>query len=161
MAKKTPAKRAKRSPAPRARSKTVKRPSLPKRHKPETLRLREISPAFTVDDLARSVAFYTDILGFTIEERWEDGGKLMGVTVKAGRAHLNLSQDDFAKGRNRAKGVGHRIYCDTVQDLDQLAARIKARGATLDREPMDMPWGNRTFALTDPDGFKITFGQEK
>ena len=73
---------------------------------------------------------------------------------------FNLSQDDFAKGRDRPKGVGFRLYCNTVQDVDAIAARIKEHGGTLDMEPTDMPWG-RIFAVTDPDGFKISIGSEK
>jgi uncharacterized glyoxalase superfamily protein PhnB len=92
-----------------------------------------------------------------VEERWEQDGRLMGVNLKAGTIRLMLGQDDFAKGRDRVKGIGHRAWFSTSQDLDRLADTFKARGATLDTEPQDMPWGSRIFALTDPDGFKITF----
>ena len=42
------------------------------------------------------------------------------------------------------------------QDIDEVAAGIKARGGTLDQEPTDQPWGARDLAVSDPDGFKIT-----
>jgi uncharacterized glyoxalase superfamily protein PhnB len=70
-----------------------------------------------------------------------------------------LSQDDFAKGRDRKKGEGFRVWVDTAQDLDAIAARIKATGWALDREPSKTPWGDWAFALADPDGFKFTFIQ--
>ncbi len=72
-----------------------------------------------------------------------------------------LAQDDFAKGRDRQKGLGSRLFCDTAQDLDRVAADIKARGGLLDQEPQDMPWGSRVFSITDPDGFKLTFVQSR
>ena len=79
--------------------------------------------------------------------------------LKAGVATLGLSQDDFAKGRDRVKGVGIRIWAETTQDIDELAAKAKAAGVALDAEPADMPWGARAFALTDPDGFKLTISR--
>jgi uncharacterized glyoxalase superfamily protein PhnB len=72
-----------------------------------------------------------------------------------------LNQDDFKKGKDRTKGLGTRIWCHTAQDLDKLATEIKARGGALDQEPQDMPWGQRVFMITDPDGFKLTFVQDR
>lgn len=120
----------------------------------------EASPAFTANDLERSMAWYRDVLGFKIDERWERDGKLMGVSLRAGDVTFMIAQDDWKMGRDRRKGEGFRIYCGTRQDVDALAAGIRARGGSLDSEPADQPWGSRDFSLTDPDGFKITIGKE-
>jgi uncharacterized glyoxalase superfamily protein PhnB len=121
-----------------------------------TLKASGLSLALTVNDLDRSLKFYTDGLGFLIDERMEEDGKLMGVMLKAGGASLGLSQDDFAKGRDRVKGVGMSLYFETDQDLTQLAKRAKTAGITLDQDPAPLPWGPMGFRATDPDGFKIT-----
>jgi uncharacterized glyoxalase superfamily protein PhnB len=71
-----------------------------------------------------------------------------------------IGQDDWKKGRDRKKGEGFRLYCTTTQDVDALAEGIVARGGKLDQGPRDQPWGMRDFALTDPDGFKITIGAD-
>jgi lactoylglutathione lyase len=147
-----PAKKAtSRSAAPRGRE---------RRHDPETLRLRAVTPGFTVADLHKSIAFYTEILGFLVSERWNDGDVLRGVMLKAGVCELGLSQDDWKKGRDREKGEGVRVWCETVQDVDALAARAKAAGIRLTEEPKDQPWGGRAFSLDDPDGFHLTFFRE-
>jgi uncharacterized glyoxalase superfamily protein PhnB len=137
------------------------KPRLGLRHQPETLRLRKLTPGFTASDLARSMAFYRDVLGFVIGDEWRENGNLTGCEIHAGAVTFMLNQDDFAKGRDRQKGVGARIWCHTAQDLDRLAAEIKARGGVLDQEPQDMPWGDRVFMLSDPDGFKFTFVQSR
>ncbi|HSE68984.1 MAG TPA: VOC family protein [Gemmatimonadales bacterium] len=157
-----PTKSAKRRPRKAAKAARSSKSAArrPKRHEPQSLRLRHITPGITVNDLARSMAFYTEGLGFIVGERWEEEGKLAGVELTAGGAHLVLTQDDFKKGRDRVKGVGLRLWFYTAQDLDGLAARAKASGIVLDQEPADMPWGARTFMLTDPDGFKISFSKE-
>jgi uncharacterized glyoxalase superfamily protein PhnB len=131
------------------------------RKKPETLRMRSASPGFTVNDLEKSLAWYRDVVGFVVEERWEHEGKVTGVSLKAGNVSFMIGQDDWKKGRDRKKGEGFRLYCETTQDVDVLAARIKSKGGTLDQEPKDQPWGTRDFSLTDPDGFKITIGADK
>ena len=123
--------------------------------------MREASPGFTANDLEKSLVWYRDVVGFVVEERWERDGKLAGVSLRAGDVTFMLGQDDWKKGRDRKKGEGFRIYCTTTQNVDALAKGIVARGGTLDQEPRDQPWRMRDFALTDPDGFKITIGADK
>ena len=156
-----PTKSAKRRPRKAAKAaRSSKSTARPKRREPQSLRLRHITPGITVNNLARSLAFYTEGLGFIVGERWEEEGQLAGVELSAGNAHLVLTQDDFKKGRDRVKGIGLRLWFYTTQDLDGLAARAKASGLVLEQEPVDMPWGARGFMLTDPDGFKISFSKE-
>jgi lactoylglutathione lyase len=139
----------KKRPAPR-----------PERLQPESLRLRSMAASFTVSDLDKSVAWYRDVLGFIVGQRWEEAGQLRGIQMKAGSCDIMLGQDDFAKGRDRAKGDGFRLWVATVQDIIGIAERIKEKGWPLDREPAETPWGDWAFAVRDPDGFKITVIQE-
>lgn len=142
-----------------ARTRAVRRPQAPKaRRQPETLRLRDAAPGFTVDDLHASLAWYCDVVGFVVKDRWEQDGVLSGVELAAGSVSFYLGQDDWKKGRERRKGEGFRIYCSTAQDVDALAAAIKSRGGVLEYEPKDQAWGGRDFALVDPNGFKLTIG---
>ena len=131
-----------------------------RRRDPESLRLRSLEPSFTVNDLERSVRFYTEVLGFIVGERHAEGGVLRFVMLKAGVCQLGLGQDDWAKGRDRVKGQGMRLWCKSAQDIDAMAARIKASGWTLTEEPKDQPWGARTLSLDDPDGFHLTVYRE-
>lgn len=124
----------------------------------QTLRLRSVAPSFTVNDIEKSLTWYRDVLGFTVKERWESNGQLLGVEMLAGDVLFMLGQDDWKKGRDRAKGEGVRLYCTTDEDIDRLAERIKANGGTLTQEPRDQEWGMRDLALEDPDGYKITIG---
>jgi uncharacterized glyoxalase superfamily protein PhnB len=126
------------------------------RRGPETLRIRSAAPGFTVNDIEKSLAWYRDVMGFVVGDRWDHEGKLAGVEMRSGSVSFMLSQDDWKKGRDRAKGEGVRIYCTTAQDVDTLARQIKARGGPLTQEPRDQPWGTRDFAVVDPDGYKIT-----
>jgi len=127
---------------------------------PETFRARSVVVSLTSDDLQESLTWYTDVVGFIVGERFENDGTLRGVSLKAGGIELMLSQDDGGLGQNRVKGQGLRIYFDTAQDVDQLAAAIRTRGGTLASEPQTMPWGSRAFSLVDPSGFKLTIASD-
>ena len=145
-----------------ASRKSAAAPMVERRHQAqETLRLRSLEPSLTVDDLERSLRFYTDVLGFVVSDRWTEGGALRGVMLKAGVCELGLSQDDWAKGRNRKKGEAVRISCQTAQNIDALASRIKAGGGRLTEEPQDTAWGTRSLSVDDPDGFHLTIYQKR
>lgn len=122
----------------------------------EALAGRSLQASLTVKDLPKSVAWYTEVLGFTVVRRVERDGALRAVHVAAGEVRINLNQDDGAKGWDRVKGEGFSFTVVTTQDLDALARRVTERGGTLDLEPKDMPWGARIFRLRDLDGFKWT-----
>jgi catechol 2,3-dioxygenase-like lactoylglutathione lyase family enzyme len=124
---------------------------------PEALRIRVFEPTFTVDDVARSERFYTGVLGFVVDQRWSEDGQVKGLLLKAGTSRLGLSQDDWSKGRDRKKGVGFSVWCQTDQDIDALAARIKAAGGRLSVEPSNEPGLGRSLAVDDPDGFRLRF----
>ena len=162
MAAKKTAKTAKKSARPSAKPAATKTARKAARAAADRgLALGGVSPSFTVNDVEKSLAWYRDVLGFSVGQRWEGGGQLLGVEMHAGGVIVMLAQDDWKKGRDRVKGEGFRIYCDTTQDVDALAARIKARGGTLAQEPRDEPWGARALAVEDPDGFKITIARQK
>jgi uncharacterized glyoxalase superfamily protein PhnB len=131
-----------------------------RRSDPETLRLRRVTPSLTVGDVGESLKFYRDLLGFVVDEIWEHEGKRVGAALVAGSVTLLLSLDDGAKGNDRTKGEGFRLHLSTVQDVDHLAAKVEARGGTLQEGPTDMPWGSRAFTVIDPDGFKLTIAAE-
>ena len=121
----------------------------------KTLQGKGVMPSLTVNNLQQSLDFFSG-LGFEVEDRWEDNGVLVGAMLKAGSARLGLSQDDGKKGRDRTKGVGLRIYIETADDIDQVAARAKAAGIALTSEPKDTEWGSRAFEVTEPSGFLFT-----
>ena len=74
----------------------------------EAVRISSIIPNLTVDDLAESIKFYEG-LGFTIDERWEDNGKLLGVMLRGGNSQIGLEPGRLEErarpeeGRRRAR----------------------------------------------------------
>jgi catechol 2,3-dioxygenase-like lactoylglutathione lyase family enzyme len=128
------------------------------RQQPESLRVRSMMPSYTVNDIEKSVAWYREGLGFHVAERWEDAGTLKGVMLQAGTCSFGLSQDDFSKGRDRAKGVGFRVWCDTTQDVDAIAARLRSFGGSIIEGPGNK-YDRYSFTAEDPDGYRITLSR--
>jgi len=131
------------------------------RVQPESFRAKEMTASITVKDLQKSLAWYRDALGFTIDREIERDGKLRGVALKAGAIRILLNQDDGAKGFDRVKGEGFSLQFITSQSVDEIADRIKRHGGSLDTEPADMPWGVRAFRVRDPDGFRFAISSER
>jgi uncharacterized glyoxalase superfamily protein PhnB len=131
------------------------------RAQPESLRAGALMASLTVKDLQKSLAWYCDVVGFTVDQMHEREGKLMAVSLKAGVVRILIGQDNGAKGWDRVKGDGFSLQITTSQNVDEIAKRIIERGGTLESEPADMPWGARVFGLRDPDGFKLMISSER
>jgi uncharacterized glyoxalase superfamily protein PhnB len=132
-----------------------------KRVESESFNASAFSISLTVKDLGKSLTWYHDVLGFTIDRKMERDGKLRSVALSAGLARISINQDDGAKGWDRIKGLGFSLNITTEQDIDKTANRIKELGGILDTEPADMPWGVRLFRLKDPDGYKLSISSPR
>jgi uncharacterized glyoxalase superfamily protein PhnB len=120
-----------------------------------TISAKELGASLTVKDLRTSLAWYRDVVGFTVDREIERDGQLRAVALRAGAVRILINQDDGSKGLDRVKGEGFSLMLTTTQSIDDVANGIKQRGGTLATEPADMPWGARVFRLVDPDGYKL------
>ena len=88
--------------------------------------------------------------------RWENDGQLSagGLRRDEGRIILSrahgLSADDLAR-----RGIGAGLYIVlNGGDIDALYAAVQGRATVL--TPIgDRPWGDRTFEIADPDGYRV------
>ena len=127
---------------------------------PETFQATSLAASLTANDLRKSLAWYRDILGFTVDREFEREGKLIAVALKTGVVRILIGQDDGAKGMDRVKGTGFSLMLTTAYSIDDFAHQIKARGGTLESEPADVR-GARAFSVRDPDGFKLVISSER
>ncbi|MDR3513101.1 MAG: VOC family protein [Caulobacteraceae bacterium] len=123
-----------------------------------------IVPELDVADLEASLAFYRDVMGFTVAaERLEEG---FAYLVRDG-AHLMLEQAAGPGRRFRTaaleypfgRGVNLQIR---VGDVDALRAAVEAAGLTvlIDLEERwyrqgEVELGNRQFVVADPNGYLL------
>jgi len=122
----------------------------------EQLRGEALMASLTVADIQKSLAWYRDVVGFSVNREFAREGRLMAVSLRAGAVAILITQEDGAKGRDRPKGEGFSLQITTTQEVDALAESIKGRGAVLASEPETNRFGARVFRIQDPDGFRFT-----
>ncbi len=110
-----------------------------------------------VKDTAQTAAFY-ETLGFLITKREPDH-----VSVRLNWFWMDFhpqdkeDKPDFQKEANlENKGAGQFVYVK-VDNVDDYYQNLLSKGLTPSNEPRDWSWGNREFAIRDPDGYKLVF----
>ncbi|MFN3743192.1 MAG: bleomycin resistance protein [Hyphomicrobiaceae bacterium] len=109
-------------------------------------------PVLDCSDIAVSVTFWRDKLGFDAGTRGEPP---TFAIVQRGTVTVGLAlrpKDEIAVSRNMA------AY-PSVQDVDALYAEHEARGISLPCPPETQPYICRDFIVVVPDGHVIAFGQ--
>lgn len=112
-----------------------------------------LTPVLHVTDLEAAIAFFTTVLGFSEEFRYQD--IYAGVTLGKVTFHLAKGSGPFERPIG---GANVYIYLEKPQDVDAYYAEILAKGARVAAPPHDYPYGMRDFAAFDSDGNVITFG---
>lgn len=114
-----------------------------------------------VDDLDRSVAFYTQVLGLRLGHRSGDYAQLDTGTTRLGlytrTAMAQVVGFPLHKPHPEAPGceLGFK-----VPDVDAAFAELTARGAAAATPPTSRSWGQRTAYVRDPDGHLIELVQD-
>ena len=122
-------------------------------------RIEAALPIVPVHDVAATVAFYTDILGFEARLVTDDGA--FAVVGLDGAGIQLLKTDDAQALRATANNIS--IYMP-VRGLDAFYEKLRPKLDTLPpgrvRPPFDQPYGMREFHVKDPDGCLLFFGEE-
>ena len=105
--------------------------------------------------LAESKAFYTSVLGFGVT--FENEFYLLMHTPDRS-AELSFLLPDHPSQQplfhKAFKGEGMYLTIE-VNDVDKLYKEIKKKGIEIKIELRDEPWGDRHFAIADPNGVGI------
>jgi catechol 2,3-dioxygenase-like lactoylglutathione lyase family enzyme len=113
----------------------------------ESVQVSGVVPILRVSDFERSVAYYVDVLGFTVD--WKDG---RFGSVSRGRTSLMLSEG--------SQGCSSTWLWIGVSDADALYEELRARGALIRHPPANYPWGSREVHVFDADRHVLRFGSE-
>ncbi|MDE5580895.1 MAG: VOC family protein [Treponemataceae bacterium] len=116
-----------------------------------------------VNDMAKMIRFYRDVLGFEIKES-EDAVNV--YLIKDGTLFMLYGRNNFERMTSRKyeyiKGLnGHfeiALYVDTFEEVDERFAEVVSKGATPVLAPTTEPWGQRTCYIADPEGNLIEIG---
>jgi len=126
------------------------------------VRIQNITPMFQVYDMHQSVAFYRDILGFAVVNKYEPDGHFYWAMLKHGDRTLMLNSryEDEDRPSKPPRVVGHNdvtLYFG-CPDVDGAFAELRAKGCDL-KEPEVTHYGMKQLTIKDPDGFELCFQQ--
>lgn len=107
--------------------------------------LTRLAPELPAANLAASLAYYRDQLGFEIR------------TILPDRSYAIVERDGMAIhlfASNAEKGAGLHLFTDEIEPLYD---ELRERGARIIQPVERKPWGNRDFRVADPAGNELKF----
>ena len=106
-------------------------------------------PEIPVADLAATLAFYRDRLGFEVD--WSD--EALGLAgLSRGEARLFMANAGFREGQSNAGPIVLWINLTSRAEIDALHAEWAAAGADIAAPPEAKPWKLYEFSARDVDG---------
>ena len=125
-------------------------------------RFTSVTPNLVCGDIAASLAFYRDVLGFAVSMSVPDTPPyvFVGLLRDGVPVFLNdvkaVAEDSPSMASTPGGGTATMFF--TVTDVDALYA-VVAPQSTVVMPIKTQFYGMREFAVTDPDGHVITFAQ--
>lgn len=115
--------------------------------------IRHTRHVIAVRDLEASSRFYREVLGFDVREVGDPGWRFFfrdGAFIMAGECPDATPASDLGDH-------SYFAYME-VDDIEDLHARVTARGAEIIKPLRREPWGMVEFGLRTVDGHRIMFG---
>jgi len=126
--------------------------------------MRMLHTMLRVGDLAKSIAFYTEVLGMKLLRRkdYPDGKFTLAFVGYGGEDDhtvLELTYNWGVEKYELGNAFGHIAI--EVDDADQACVEVSNRGGKVVRPAGPMKHGSTVIAFVeDPDGYKIEFIQK-
>jgi catechol 2,3-dioxygenase-like lactoylglutathione lyase family enzyme len=121
--------------------------------------IRGAATVLLVRDVARSIAYYRDQLGFETSV-FEENPEHYGYANR-GEAWVHFAHWDGVDPRPNAIAVPpdmFEIYL-RADDIEALHSELQERGAEVIQAPEQMPWARLEIRVKDPDGYVLAFGE--
>lgn len=124
--------------------------------------LKKLTPNLIVSNVERSIAFYRDILGFTLTTTVPETGPFVFAIILNGAIELFLnaqeaSYAEYPAFKDIPLGGSFTLFIE-VEHIRDLYDSMKDRVRVL--MPFEQKWyGMTEFAFADPDGYVITFAE--
>ena len=111
-------------------------------------------PEIPVASIEKAAAYYTGVLGFTLDWGDEQGG-IAGISQ--GHCRLFLANRSFREPHGNTGPILFWINLESKAAVDTLFAEWNAANAKIVSGPEDKPWKLREFIAADLDGNLIRF----
>ena len=115
----------------------------------------DIRPLLFVSDIQRSISFYCERLGFTLEGEAKSQGRIFWCRLSRQGCSIMLQQEEEEDRPfdQRGKGIVFYFVC---KDADVIYQEFTERGLSL-RPPTTAYYGMRQIHVAEPDGYNLCF----
>jgi catechol 2,3-dioxygenase-like lactoylglutathione lyase family enzyme len=124
--------------------------------------LTKLTPNLIVSDVGRSLAFYRDVLGFSVGPTVPEAPPFVFAIVQSGPVEVFLNAPEpaiaeYPAFKDRPIGGTLTLFIEVV-DIARAHESLKDRVKIV--MPLEHKWyGVTEFAFEDPDGYLITFAE--
>lgn len=117
-----------------------------------------LEPLIHVSNLAQSIEYYTQILGFKLGKLYPNEKNPTYAPIFIGDNKLMLVKAREMNKKFYPDGLGGSgvQFFVKVENIDKIWNKIKDKVTIVD-EIKDKPWGDREFTIKDTDGYLISF----
>ena len=123
------------------------------------LAISALSPMLKTRDLPATIAFYKDVLGFSVaNEMNDDDGRPSWCCLESTGARIMFYSADGLDAPPGPPAMTGVLYFNPA-DVRAIWAHLKDR-APVEWELQEMPYGMLEFAIRDCNGYILSFGQE-
>ncbi|CAN5732362.1 VOC family protein [soil metagenome] len=132
------------------------------------MKLTDVTPNLIVADIARSMAFYQEVLGFAVVTTVPDASPFVFAWMQRDGVNVFLNsihgmEDDLAGLAARPIGGTATMFFSVERDaatggIDEFFTQVFGR-AEIMMPLKDQFYGMREFGVQDPDGYIILFAQ--
>jgi catechol 2,3-dioxygenase-like lactoylglutathione lyase family enzyme len=121
------------------------------------MKLRSLVPVLDVHDVEASIEFYCGVLGFTLHDKVEWGGKTEWALLRCEQVELMLCASQDTDSEDTLTHNTDGMFFLYHDNLESLQVYLGSRGYTGVPEGMSSNGGKRDFYLRDPDGYVLWF----
>ncbi len=134
--------------------------------------MKSIIPVLTAINIRKSLAFYSEQLGFLIKEKYPDNSTILRVLLNMedqaliiiAKDSIGIEADEFNYEMiSNRPGTGIQFRFE-IEEVDQYYELVLSYGVRVIRKPYNTPFpkgrhstGMREFILRDPDGYFLVF----
>ena len=118
--------------------------------------IRQIAPQFFTTEMAATLAYYRDQLGFDCLGTWHDPPVYAIVARDDHRIHFRLANPPRPSPDKYADELLDAYLF--IDNADVLYAEYRERGVEFTRPLGDTAWQSREFVVKDCDGRLLAFG---
>ena len=117
-----------------------------------------IVPQLRTTDMASSIRFYTEKLGFSVEFNYHDF--YTGIRAGGQVFHLKLVDEKDPSIRYVDEGEHFHLYLVT-KGLSDFAAQLKSNGVELVKDIHETDWNTREIVIRDDQGHTLYLGEPR